>query len=73
MIKFYFRNKKIILCLTEMNTEFDDLLRERGYGANVVRKALIEEGRIERGDKTTTRKYDAETKKVIRVIVYRNT
>ncbi len=54
-------------------TKFDDLLRERGYGANVVRKALIEEGRIEKGDKTTTRKYDAETKKMIRVIIYRNT
>ncbi|PWI56741.1 hypothetical protein [Sulfoacidibacillus thermotolerans] len=54
-------------------TKFDDLLRERGYGANVVRKALIEEGKIEKGDRATTKKYDAETKKVIRVIIYRNT
>ncbi len=54
-------------------TKFDDLLKERGYGANVVRKTLIEEGKIEKGDKTSTLKYDAETKKMIRAILYRNT
>ncbi|PWI56060.1 bifunctional DNA primase/polymerase [Sulfoacidibacillus thermotolerans] len=55
-------------------TKFDDLLRERGYGANVVRKALIEEGRIENDGKHNTMvKRDIESKKPIRVIIYKPT
>ncbi len=52
-------------------SKFDDLLKERGFAPKAARAMMIDEGRIEKSDRPTTTKRDPETKKPIRVIVYK--